>query len=249
MDSLQIAICEDNLDEQHRILYLLENSKFPVKTTMFNCGEDILKNYNKGRFDLIFMDIYMNGMSGIETVTQIRKIDENVSIAFTTTSTDHTLESYRLNALKYIEKPVKERAVYELLELAQLKKENAPHLKIKIKGRDVAISFEKIVYIEQKSHTLFLFLAGGEIIKANEKIDNIESQFEALDFFRSHKSFLVNLSYVKNIDRELMVFIMKEGNNVHIRRESMVIARKAFETYLFKMSRSIIKGSIINIGE
>lgn len=241
MESLQIAICEDSIDEQNRILYILENSNFPVKIAVFNCGESILEDYTEGKFDLIFMDIYMDGISGIEAVTKIREIDENVPIAFTTTSTDHTLESYRLNALKYIEKPVKEKSVYELLELAQLRKKNAPHLTLKIRGKEVAIQFEKIVHIEQKSHSIFLLLTGGEVIKVNDRLENIESQFENLSFFRCHKSFLVNLSYVKNIDRDLMVFVMKEGKNVHIRRESMVIARKAFETYLFKMSRSILK--------
>lgn len=240
MENLQIAVCEDSIEEQDRILYILENSNFPVEITVFNCGEPLLENYIAGKFDLIFMDIYMTGISGVETVTQIRKFDENVPIAFTTTSTDHTLESYRLNALKYIEKPVQERAVYELLELAQLRKKNAPHLTLKIRGKEVAIQFEKIVHIEQKSHNIFLLLTGGEIIKANERLEHIEPQFEGRDFFRCHKSFLVNLSYVKNLDKELMVFIMKEGKNVHIRRDSMVIARKAFETHLFKMSRSSI---------
>lgn len=241
MESLQIGLCEDRIEEQDRILHILENSNFPVKITVFNCGEELLENYTERKFDLIFMDIYMTGISGVETVTQIRKFDEHVPIAFTTTSTDHTLESYRLNALKYIEKPVKEKAVYELLELAQLRKKNTPHLTLKIRGKEVAIQFEKIVHIEQKSHNIFLLLTGGEIIKVHERLENIESQFEGRDFFRCHKSFLVNLSYVKNLDKELMIFIMKKGKNVHIRRESMVIARKSFETYLFKMSRSVIK--------
>lgn len=238
MEHLKIAVCEDSLEDQSNLVYILENSAFPANITIFNCGEDLLTDYSKGKLDLIFMDIYMSGISGVETVTEIRKMDETIPIAFTTTSTDHTLESYRLNALKYIEKPVKEKAVHELLELAQLRKKNVPHLIVKINGKHISIPFERILYAEQKSHTLFLFLTGGEIIKANEKLDNVEDQFEGHPFFRCHKSYLVNFSYVKNLDKELMVFKMKEGNNVHIRRESMTIVRKAFETYLFKMSRS-----------
>lgn len=239
MEHLKIAVCEDSLEDQNSLVHILENSGFPVNITIFNCGEDLLTDYSEGKFDLIFMDIYMSGISGVETVTEIRKMDENIPIAFTTTSTDHTLESYRLNALKYIEKPVKEKAVHELLELAQLRKKNAPHLIVKIKGKNTSIPFESILYAEQKSHTLFLFLTGNEIIKVNEKLDNIETQFEGHPFFRCHKSYLVNFSYVKNLDSELMVFKMKEGKNVHIRRESMAIARKAFETYLLKMSKSM----------
>ncbi|WP_053956388.1 LytR/AlgR family response regulator transcription factor [Inediibacterium massiliense] len=237
MEQFQIAICEDNIEEQNHLLYLIENSDFPTKITIFNRGEELLKEYKVGKFDLIFMDIYMNGMSGVDAVTSIRKIDENVPVAFTTTSTDHTLESYRLEALKYLEKPVKTKAVHELLELARFKKENTPRLILKIKGKDIFVSFNRILYAEQKSHTLSLFLTGGEVLHANEKLDNIEKQFDGQNFFRCHKSYLVNFFYVKNLDKELMVFTMKEGKNVHIRRESMSKARKAFEAYLFDMTR------------
>lgn len=239
MKYLNIAICEDNLDEQKHLLHIISNSKFMTKVTVFNCGKSLLSEFQAGKFDMIFMDIYMNGITGIETVTAIREIDENVSIAFTTTSTDHTLESYRLDAIKYIEKPVKEKSILKLLELVLLKKENTPELVLKIKGQTSCIPFERILYIEQKSHTLHLFLTGDELFKANEKIDSIIKQFEGQSFLRCHKSYLVNFFYVKNLDKELMVFAMKNGKNVHIRRESMSKARKAFEAYLFKMARGL----------
>lgn len=237
MENLQIAICEDSLEEQQRLLAMIETVGIPASCAVFNSGEAFLQAYIAGKYDLIFMDIYMAEMTGIETVTVIRQIDETVPIAFVTTSTDHTLESYRLDALKYIEKPVKEKAVLELLQLAQMKKENSPHLNLKIGRKDVSISFERILYAEQKAHTLYLFLTGGEVLQANEKLDNVEKQFAGQPFFRCHKSFLVNLSCVKALNTELMVFAMKEGKNVHIRRESMGKAKKAFEAYLFERAR------------
>lgn len=239
MKYLNIAICEDSLDEQKYLLHIIKNSEFPTKTTIFNCGESLLSEYQRGKFDLIFMDIYMTGITGVETVSAIRKMDENVLIAFTTTSTDHTLESYRLDAIKYIEKPVKEKSVIKLLELALLKKENTPELIIKIKGQTSYIPFERILYVEQKSHTLHFFLTGGEVLKANAKLDDVVKQFEGQSFFRCHKSYLVNFSYVKNLDKELMVFAMENDRNVHIRRESISKARKALEAYLFKMARGL----------
>lgn len=237
MENLQIVICEDSAEEQQRLLTMIEASGIPASCVVFDSGEAFLQTYIPAKYDLIFMDIYMAEMTGIEAVTAIRQIDEQVPIAFVTASTDHTLESYRLEALKYIEKPVKEKAVRELLQLAQMKKENKPRLNIKVGGKDVSVSFERILYAEQKAHTLHLFLTGGEVLQVNEKLDNVEKQFTGQTFFRCHKSFLVNLSCVKTLDTELMVFIMKEGRNVHIRRESMGKAKKSFETYLFERTR------------
>jgi len=237
MDVLHAAVCEDNPDEQKQLIDILQKSGIPVKITVFSCGEDFLAEYRQGKFDLVFMDIYMDGITGVETVAKLRKMGDSLPVAFITTSTDHALEGYRLEVLKYIEKPLKEKNVLEFLQFAQLKKEHKPKLKLKKNGRDFSLPFERILYAEQKDHMLCLFLTGNEKVQIRERLDNIEPQFAAQPFFRCHKSYLVNLSYVAELDRELMVFVMKEGENVHIRRESMSKAKKAFSSYLFDAAR------------
>ncbi len=237
METLHAAVCEDNPDEQSKLLAILEKSEIPTETAVYCCGEDFLREYRQGKFDLIFMDIYMDGISGVDVVAKLRETGDTVPVAFITTSTDHALESYRLEALKYIEKPLKEKAVLELLQFAQLKKEHTTRLLLKKNGRDFSLPFERILYVEQKDHALYLYLTGGETVRVKERMDAIEPQFAGQPFFRCHKSYLVNLAYVVELDRELMVFVMKEGHNVHIRRESMGKARKAFEAYLFTAAR------------
>jgi len=239
METLHAAVCEDNPSEQSKLLAILEKSEIPAETAVYCCGEDFLKEYRKGKFDLIFMDIYMDGLNGVEVVGRLREMGDDVPVAFITTSTDYALESYRLEALKYIEKPLKEKAVLELLEFARLKKEYTPRLLLKKSGREFSLPFERILYVEQRDHTLYLYLTGGEAVQIQERMDVIEPQFAGQPFFRCHKSYLVNLTHVAELDRELMVFVMKEGDNVHIRRESMSKARKAFEAYLFTAARRL----------
>lgn len=237
MSNLYIAVCEDNNAEQQHLRSILEKSDHPVEIKVYSSGEDLLGEYKPGSFDLILMDIYLSGLSGIKTITELRKIDEQVMVAFTTSSLDHTLESYRLEALKYIEKPVKEKAVQELLDLARIRKENKPRLTLKKAGQNITVPLELIMYAEQNSHALFLFLSTGEVINILERLDHIEEQFSGDAFFRCHKSFLVNFAFVEKLDIELRIFRMKEGNTVHIRRESMAKAKKSFENYLFNHSR------------
>lgn len=165
MEPLRIAVCEDNSEELEALLAILEQSEIPNETVSFTSGEDLLNQYRFGRYDLLLMDIYMTGMTGIEVVTEIRKTDEALSVAFITTSTDYTLESYRLEALKYIEKPVKEKSVLELLRFVLLKKENAPRLHLKSGGEEISVAFERILYVEQKNHTLYLYLTGGRFYR------------------------------------------------------------------------------------
>lgn len=239
MEPLRIAVCEDSAKEQEKLLAILDESQIPPQTVTFASGEDFLKAYRQGKYDLLFMDIYMGGMTGIEAVSKLRKTDESLVVAFITTSTDHTRESYRLNALKYLEKPVQKKAVLELLQFVQLKKENTPRLVVRIGGKECSPPFERILFVEQKDHTLYLHLAGGEVLETTGKLDKIESQFAGQPFFRCHKSYLVNLSHVAELDKWLMMFVMKEGKSVYIRRESMGKAKKAYETYIFGITRRL----------
>lgn len=113
---------------------LLSQSGVPCVPTVFASGEALLEAWRPHTFDLLLMDIYMDGMTGVETVKQLRDRGEDLPVAFITSSTDHALDSYRLSALKYIEKPVRPGDVLEILELARLKKGNAPALTIQRGG-------------------------------------------------------------------------------------------------------------------
>lgn len=237
MEPLKIAVCEDNAEERKSLLDILKQGEIENQTAVFTSGEDFLRDFQPGKYDLVLMDIYMNGITGVDAVTALRERDGGVPVAFITTSTDHALESYRLGAIKYIEKPVKAKAIHELLHIAQIKKNDTPHLCIRVHGQDESIPLERIVYVEQQNHTLLLHLTGGETVQTTERLDNVAPQFAGEAFFRCHKSYLVNLSQVAALDRELMVFSMKDGGNVHIRRESLSAARKAFESYLFAAVR------------
>ena len=140
---MKLAIVDDNKLEQELIFNTLRTYEhernISLDISSYSDGNSFLNTYVPGDFDLIFMDIYMEGMTGIDAVTAIRKIDSHVPVAFATTSTEFALESYRLDALKYIEKPVQKKAVMELLELARFKKEQIPSLLLQISGKDPCI--------------------------------------------------------------------------------------------------------------
>lgn len=237
MNPINIAICDDNSDELNHLLKIINLSNIPTKCTTFKCGTDFLNNYSIESYDLIIMDIIMNDMTGIDVIKSIRDIDDNTLVAFITSSLDYALESYRLEAIKYIEKPVSNKQIFDLLEIAQIKRKNKPSFIIKRNGEDYAIPFNRIIYLEQQGRNLIIHISGNNIIEINEKMDKIESRFIQQSFIRCHKSYLVNLSYIKSINKDLSLFEMKEGGNAYIRRESMSQAKKAYEDYLFNKAR------------
>ncbi len=235
---LRIAICEDQVEDASYLLNIIKKGHLPISCNIFTSGDDLLENFYLARYDIIFLDIYMPEMEGIEVANMIREQDNTVVLAFTTTSTDHTLESYRLGALKYLEKPVKAKEVYEILDLAYLKKIHVPSISILIGGKLEYIPTDTILYFEHQNHKVLIHTLWETLYTSQTvKISSIETKLPCPPFLRCHHSFIVNLKHVAKLDKDLRVFIMANGGTVHIRRQDIKQATKAYEDELFNMTR------------
>ena len=236
-EPLKIAVCEDSPADRDKLASILEQSTIPVSCQFFQSGEEFLSAYHPHKFDLLLLDIYMTGITGVDVVSKIREIDEDVSIAFVTSSIEHTLEAYRLSVLKYIEKPYKAKAVEETLRFALMKRNSLPQLTVWCSRKETPIPFSKIVYLEQKSRHINIHLTDDDCLVCNDKLSSLLPQLEEQGFYSPHISFCVNLNFVQQIDSEMRCFVMHNGDNVPIRRGYIVKSRKALEDFLFKKAR------------
>jgi DNA-binding LytR/AlgR family response regulator len=198
----------------------------------------LISAFAAGRYDLIFLDIYMgNIQQGVNVAAEIREMDTTVTLAFTTTSIAHTLESYRLKAVGYLEKPVKPADVREMLDLALTKREIAPSVSLLIEGVYRDISLNSILYFEQQNHAVIVNTLSGKLRTCQTvKLKQIEAMLPNT-FLHCHHSYIVNLKHVKRIDNELKTFTMQNGDNVYIRQQSMKNAAEAYKDYLFANAR------------
>ncbi len=231
--ALRVAICEDLQADREQLLGVLAQSNISTEVSVFHCGEDFLAEFQMRKYDLIFFDIYMDGMTGIETATEVRKLDATVTIAFTTTSLDYALESYRLEAIKYIEKPVSVASIQPILQIVQMQQAYVPKLLVKTKPEEQMVALTDILYLEQSGTRYHVYLVDGSMLVASGKLAALAEQLEGSSFYQCHKSYIVNFSYVKSLDKELQMFEMVKGDNVHIRRDSFWKTKRAYEAFLF----------------
>lgn len=234
---LSIALCEDTKSDRDLLQNQLAESGFAVRCEAFSSGEELLSAFAPGKYDLIFLDIYMGGIKGVEAAAEIRKTDRTVMLAFTTTSTEHTLESYRLKAASYLEKPVKPEDVREVLELVQAKRDSAASITLLIEGESRKLPLSSILYFEQVNHAVFVH-THTETLRTSQtvKLKDIEPLLPGC-FFRCHHSYIANLSYVRGVDKELKVFEMQNGDKVYIRYSTFGKSVKAYEEHLFRGAR------------
>lgn len=237
MERLEIAVCEDENEARACLRTLVENSGVPARVTEFDQGRTFLTAFHDGAFDLIFMDIFLGDLSGVEAVRRVRAADREIPIAFTTVSPDFALDGYRLDVAKYIEKPVSQKEVDSMLALAREHRARRESTAVTLGGRRSAISPIRLRYAEQQGHYLLLHMEGGAVARIRGRLDELAPQLTGFPFFRCHKSFLCNLAYVAGLDREQMIFRMRGGDSVYIRRENLRQAREAWENWLFSRAR------------
>ncbi len=230
---LKIALCEDKKEDMDLLYECIRQSKIITLCDAFSSCEKLLSAFAPGDYDLIFLDIYMDGMSGIDAASKIRQMDTSVMLVFTTTSLEHTLESYRLKAPIYIEKPVTFKEIQEALKLALEIHKTASYVSLLIDGIYQDIPMDSIIYFETNNHVVNLFLL-SETIHASQtvKLSYIETLLPDT-FFRCHHSYIVNLKYVRQIDREFKTFLMQNGDKVHIKHQLFKKAVRVYEDFLF----------------
>lgn len=213
---MRFAICDDNI--QHiDILEAYFNSKTELKIDIFsyNSGEALLGDYREdgGRYDALFIDMEMPGLNGIETANAIRDIDEGAMIVFVTSHSQYMRESFKCLPLRFLLKPVQEIDLQEALDtiVRKLEKEKKTISFNSVDGF-VRLYCEDILYCEgQNNHVKIV--TRERIYHVRMTLRDLEKQLDCKVFCRCHKSFLINLQYLKTIN----------GSNVQLYHGTMQI--------------------------
>jgi DNA-binding LytR/AlgR family response regulator len=206
---LQIAVCDDSIDELSNIVQLINiyrtSRNFNCEYAVFPNGFDLISALEKGkRFDIYCLDIIMPGFSGIEVAKVIRGFDKIASILFFTSSSEFALESYSVKAINYILKPIsKEKFFFTLDELLeQIKAEKDKDVVIVRSTEGIQkILITNLVYIEVIGRNVLYHLLSGRVIECTEPFYSVcDTLMKYGCFIKPHRSYLVNMQYVNTIE-------------------------------------------------
>lgn len=199
---IKIAICEDEKYQQELLKAHIEQifKELSVKYSLdvFNSGEELLENYPKD-IDIVFLDIQLNEINGMDTARKIRISDNKVEILFITSLIEYVLEGYEVRAYRYLIKPVKyddlKEYIINCIKEVDIKNK---YIMVKEQGSRIKIDINEITYIEVQKENLTIHTL-NQIYKIKGTLSNIEKEINCSRFYRCHKSFLVNLEHVKSI--------------------------------------------------
>ncbi|MGB8455006.1 MAG: LytTR family DNA-binding domain-containing protein [Anaerocolumna sp.] len=213
---INIAICDDDImitDEMKEIITQYKKDRNEeISCDIFHNGESLMSGDKE--YDIIFLDIIMAGMDGIETARKLRKRDKTVEIIYLTSYTGMTKEALAVHAFEYLEKPITKEQIYyqldEALEKILCKKIN-DEFKYRIvefnAGKNsVRLAIDDIYYFERIDRKLKAVTKKGNFM-LYETIASIEEKLHQYDFVTPHQSFVVNINNIKDYVKDEIIML------------------------------------------
>lgn len=230
---MKTAVCDDDQLIREQMRGILEKQgEYPCSVRLFRSGEELLRD--EETFDLIFLDIDMKGIDGLQTAAQIRKRDKRVKIIYLTSYKDYTPHAFRVHAFAYLLKPVKEEQIYaQLREAALYSTSEKPPTVLDFWTTDgtVRLSPEDIRYFEYIDRKIRI-VAGEREYRMVGRIADTADRMRQWDFCMPHKSFVVNLYYVKSI-KGAEVTLM-DGTVLPLSQKKAAAFREQMNEYLIR---------------
>ncbi|TFZ90038.1 response regulator transcription factor [Clostridioides difficile] len=199
----RIVICEDDITQiaflRECILKSLEGISSQIELFEFNSGEELLETNLEG-IDIFFLDIKMLQLTGMDVAKIIRETNDTSEIIFITSIVDYIQEGYKVRAYRYLLKPIDFGDLNEsiLSCISDIIKKRENFMLIENKGIINKILINSIMYIEVRKKVLTIHTKNDTYYTKNS-MDKIELELEKYNFFRCHKSYLINLEYIQFI--------------------------------------------------
>lgn len=228
---LNIAICDDEEIQRREIVGMLKNiislDFMNLKIYEFKSGEELI--FCSISFDVILLDIKLDNVNGIEVAKKIRGRNSKTNIIFITAYKEYVFDAFDVRAFNYILKPIDENRLKKIIKLALLESKEDKFIIAKTSSESIKIFYNDIMYIESqgrkvKIHTTY------DVIEYYYKISEIEKELSLSNFFRCHKSFIVNFMYVERYTSKYI--ILKNSEEIYISKYRLNDFSKAFMYYL-----------------
>lgn len=198
---IHIAVCDDEKYMSDLIETMVSDffrrKNMEVSIQQFSCGEALLHCDKK--IDILFLDIQMNDIDGMETARKLRERMFKGFLIFITVLKELVFQSFEVQAFDYLVKPIEERHFEQTMErlFSSLQNDREASLLVQKGYESSIIAFDDIVFCEIIDRKVYVYLATSEVVDFYERIEKLESRLDDR-FYRCHRSFLINLKYLKS---------------------------------------------------
>lgn len=233
MNMYKFAICEDEKVQVEKIFEILKNVEknegIKLNIDIFSSGEELIEN-NFEKYDIVFLDIKMKKLTGIETAKIIRKSSEKMKIIFITVLEQYWPEGYIVNAYRYIVKPIEESELHNIvIDLINEINKNKRFIILKQEGAIVKVLINDIKYLGIENRKVMVYTTDG-VYFSSTSLKEWEKILYGYDFAKPHSSYLVNFKYIKQVNKEHV--ILTDGESVYVSQRKYKEFKDKFIKYI-----------------
>lgn len=236
---LKIAVCDDRESDRKQIAEFIsryaEKAMVDIELDEYAGGEFLLAAYNSEKYPIVFLDIYMKGLSGVDTAFKIREKNADCMLIFATESPDFMAAGFNVGATHYLLKPLDYKGVEVALNRCKrLFSENERYFSVMADRRNVQIRFRDVLYTEVYGK-LVLIHTTESIVKTYTPLTQIADMLGDGPFLQCHRCYIVNMNYISSVQDES--FVMDNSETIPIRRKGRQELKDAYSRYFLNALR------------
>lgn len=230
---MRIAVCDDSAFDRALLVELLQQHlaqrSLPVEIVQYDNGVNLLCDMEEEAwFDIVFLDIYMNDVLGIDVARKLRALRYNGEIIFLTASSDFAVDSYDVAAAGYLLKPISVEKLCLFVDRI-IQNFDANTYQVRNRSKVVRIPFREILFVESSNSKCILHREGGESYTIYKRLGEIELELTDPRFLRCHQSFLVNMDFIQRMEKQ---FLLTTGDTVLVRQHDLRSIRQTYLDYV-----------------
>lgn len=239
---MQIAIIDDETDFIDGLSRLCREYEAQIKETIsissFSCGEAFLSTFQEGMYHIVFMDVFMDGMDGVETARKMRQKDHSCFLIFLTSSADFMPEAFACHAFDYVTKPFTGQRIFHVLSDVQRRlPQLPPYIEIPGGRQPVPLLLSDIISATNDQHYLNIRSRDGAIRRCRMSMSRfIQLTGNDPRFLSVNRGILVNADYIRQIDKEHCT--LTDGTKLPMRVRERQKLEDALHQYYFTKIRS-----------
>lgn len=234
---MKIAVCDDEKKFIDELCPLLETwarqHDIPLSIFQFTNGDELIEAHRNQCMDLIFLDVIMPLLNGMDTARELRRDDTSVPIIFLTSAREFALESYEVRAFQYLLKPLEKEKLYHVLDIF-LESCLLPERSFTAQTADGfrKIPIADVCYLEAQNKCVLVCLADNRTIEIRERLSKCMESFSPDNgFFLCHRSYIVNFNYVEQFTKSSLV--TSSQVTIPIARNRYIAFKEAYFRYMF----------------
>ena len=238
---MHIGLCDDNKADLEVMHEMICRTHPDHVVDSFSDSTQLLSAIKNGiRYDLLFLDILMPDLTGMELAREISRISPETSIVFLTDSSDFAVEAFSVKALHYLIKPLTEEGLAECLHRTHEKKQVARRQIIIMgsSGRQHMLFADEIQYAQSKAHYWHLYLTGNTVVKTRMTQSEIMETL-GKGFIPISRGLIVNADFIRQFG--VTSCILKDGREILLSRSNRDMLHETYGAYVFSQLKDSSK--------